>query len=249
LAPSLVVSLVAHVLALGLLAAAVDLTSLGRGELAHRALGPLQIRLVVPRRGQEGPVEVAAWEAEPVAAPAPRDTQSPEAPETVKATEQAPRPAALPRAKPPPGRSGSVGSRPLREPERDVVKRDTAGPAPAVGATGVGGLLAHTRSTGRPAEEAADANELLRLLHQEIDRHKRYPALARRHGRQGISTVAFSLRPDGGVEALALARSSGFQPLDRAALRAVQQVAPFTPARDYLSEPRGFRIDVVFRLY
>jgi TonB family protein len=251
LAPWVVVSLVAHVLALGLLAAAVDLTSPGRslGELVYRALGPLQIRLVPPEPAQEASVEVAAWEATPVAVPAPRATRSPRPQETVKASKQAPRPAVRQRAKPPRGTSGSVGSRAPREPERDIVKRDPAAPARAPGDTAVERPVAQTRSTGLPTEQAADASEILRLLHQEIDRHKRYPPLARRHGRQGTSTVAFSLRPDGGVEAVALARSSGFRPLDRAALRAVQQVAPFAPARDYLTEPRGFRIDVVFRLY
>jgi protein TonB len=250
LAPWLVVSLAAHVLALGPLAAAVDLKSLGRslGELVSGSLGPLQIRLVAPQRVQEGPVEVAAWEAEPSAAPAPRDTQGPTAPERVKASKQAPRPAMPRRAKSPPGATDTVGSKARRDSEREMVRRDTAAPAPAAGATGVDGPVAQTGATGRHAEEAADANELVRLLHQEIDRHKRYPALARRHGRQGTSTVAFSLRPDGGVEAVALARSSGFRPLDQAALRAVQEVAPFPPAREYLTAPRGFRIDVVFRL-
>ena len=86
-------------------------------------------------------------------------------------------------------------------------------------------------------------------LHQAIDRHKRYPSLARRQGREGIATVLFHLHPDGALDRLELAASSGFDLLDRAALQAVADVGPFAPAERYLTRETRFRVDVEFRLF
>lgn len=94
----------------------------------------------------------------------------------------------------------------------------------------------------------AAGEELLALLHREISRHKRYPLLARRQQRQGKATISFRLHPNGSVDDLSVARSSGFRPLDDAALRAVGGVAPFEPAARFLAGAERFEVDVVFTL-
>ncbi len=95
---------------------------------------------------------------------------------------------------------------------------------------------------------AADSVALVSLLHQAIERSKRYPMLARRQQREGAATVGFSLHPDGRVDEVNVLQSSGFAGLDEAATLAVAGVAPFQPARRYLSDAERFRIRIVFSL-
>jgi protein TonB len=85
-------------------------------------------------------------------------------------------------------------------------------------------------------------------LHRAIEREKRYPLSARRLGREGTASVAFQLRPDGAIDGLQVATSSGEPALDRAALRAVKGISPFNEAGSYLDETAPFRVDIAFRL-
>jgi len=89
---------------------------------------------------------------------------------------------------------------------------------------------------------------ILALLHDSISNNKEYPYLARRQRREGVATVGFILHPDGSIEDAHLVASSSADTLDRAALRAVKRIAPFTPAQAYLDHAEAFRIDVVFNL-
>lgn len=98
------------------------------------------------------------------------------------------------------------------------------------------------------AERVQDYRALLAFLHAQISKHKRYPALARRQRREGTATVAFHLRPNGGLERLAVLHSSGHGALDDAALRAVRGGAPFQLAGAGLLAPRRFTVSVSFQL-
>ena len=89
--------------------------------------------------------------------------------------------------------------------------------------------------------------ELMSLLHQAIDRHKRYPHSALRMGREGAARIDFRLAPDGRIEELNIGDSSGVRALDLAAFRAVQAIAPFPEAGRYLERSQLFQVDVVFR--
>jgi protein TonB len=108
-----------------------------------------------------------------------------------------------------------------------------------------GSAASETMSAGAPEE---NNGTLLALLHQAIDRGKRYPALARRQRREGTTTVRFRLSPNGEMDAIDIDRSSGFRVLDSAAISAVSSVAPFAPARTLLTEMTRFKVDVTFRL-
>lgn len=102
---------------------------------------------------------------------------------------------------------------------------------------------------------APDERDRLRLLeltdrlHRAIERQKRYPLSARRLGREGTASVAFRLRPDGAIDDLEVAATSGEPALDRAALRAVSGISPFGEARAYLETSAPFRVDIAFRLH
>lgn len=86
------------------------------------------------------------------------------------------------------------------------------------------------------------------LLHQAIDRNKRYPQSALRMGREGSARVDFRLGPDGQIEELNIGNSSGVHALDIAAYRAVQDIAPFPIASRYLERTQRFQVDVVFQI-
>ena len=131
---------------------------------------------------------------------------------------------------------------------RDITQASgTAGPVGALAAVSAG-VAAQPAASG----QAAGDNEhgaLLALLHHAIDGNKRYPTIARRQQRQGVATVLFRLHPDGALDRLELADSSGFDMLDQAALRAVAGVAPFEPAMRLLTRDAEFRVEVEFRLF
>ena len=101
---------------------------------------------------------------------------------------------------------------------------------------------------GSRSSTAQRQGELLSLLHQAISSEKRYPLLAKRQRREGTTTVSFSLSPSGEMDAIGVDRSSGFSVLDTAAVSAVSRVAPFAPARIFLSDVTRFKVDVTFTL-
>lgn len=110
--------------------------------------------------------------------------------------------------------------------------------------------LPRPRAASTPRTGAAEARrlELLALLHSAISRERRYPLFARRQRREGTATVRFRLSPSGDMDGIDIDRSSGFRMLDTAALGAVSRVAPFNPARIFLTEITRFKVDVIFRL-
>ena len=123
-------------------------------------------------------------------------------------------------------------------------------PATATMATATApGTLAGVAGDTAGGLGAGGERTLLALLHHAIDNRKRYPKLARRQRREGSATVLFRLHPDGALDRLQLAASSGFDLLDRAALRAVADVAPFAPATRYLTRDKQFSVEVEFRLF
>ena len=106
------------------------------------------------------------------------------------------------------------------------------------------GEKALTRSTNA----AMNNNHIIELLHTKISEHKQYPYLAKRQRREGTARVEFMLYPDGSIDAARLLRSSKTRSLDKAALNAVESIAPFSYAKDYLDRPETFQVDVVFNV-
>ena len=116
-------------------------------------------------------------------------------------------------------------------------------------------IAAETSSGETPAtgeslttSASADLSTLVSLLHEEIARHKQYPSLAKRQQREGTATVSFALYPDGAIDQVNVVSSSGFGRLDKAALYAVSEAAPFEAAEHYLDRARHFKVNIVFSL-
>jgi TonB family protein len=64
-------------------------------------------------------------------------------------------------------------------------------------------------------------------VRQRIANAKYYPRMARRRGMEGQPVIAFTLDRRGQLTKVDLAKTSGYQLLDQAALDAVQQGAPY----------------------
>jgi periplasmic protein TonB len=124
------------------------------------------------------------------------------------------------------------------------VTKAQARPAVASGGDRANGADTHTAATDAEPRTAA----MLELLHNEISDHKRYPYLARRQHREGTARVGFVLQPDGRIDNTALLESSRSPALDHAALSAVEEISPFEPASEYLTQAQTFSVDVVFNL-
>jgi len=202
-------------------------------------------RPAAPARAPEAETSRAAAGAPSSAEPAPPSPEPPAAAGREAAGRDDPAPEAPagrrePRTPPPPApRAIQAGGAEVPAPGSVVAS------APAGGGPGAAARAGDAGTEGGLVSSEA----LLALLHRAIDRHKRYPGIARRQGREGTATVSFSLHPDGRVGNVDVARSSGFHPLDRAAVQAVGQVAPFAPAEQYLSDVARFEVNVVFSLY
>lgn len=94
----------------------------------------------------------------------------------------------------------------------------------------------------------ARADQLGKYIHEAINRHKRYPYMARRQHREGLVRLNFVMHPDGQVTDIAIIESSRFQALDAAARQAVQAISPFHMAAEYLQMRHDYNVDIDFRL-
>jgi protein TonB len=92
-----------------------------------------------------------------------------------------------------------------------------------------------------PAGTGTAAASFQELLMAHLERHKRYPAAARRQMQQGVVQVAFTMDRGGHVLAVRLARSSGYSILDDEALAVLRRADPL-PA---LPPDRGAAADFV----
>ena len=82
----------------------------------------------------------------------------------------------------------------------------------------------------------------LSLIIRKIEAAKRYPRIARRMGIEGTTVVRFKLKPNGHIESVAIAESSGSEILDKASLDTIRDAAPL-PYKD-----GWLRVGIVFKI-
>ncbi len=126
-----------------------------------------------------------------------------------------------------------------KEPPRKVAERQQAGDEGKAAETKVRGV-----TDGQQQAKANEGGEAARSqrpqaagnaavsnypgkVRARLTRALRYPSEARRGGIKGDAQVRFTVRADGQVASIALARSTGSPILDEAALEAVRRAAPF----------------------
>lgn len=107
-----------------------------------------------------------------------------------------------------------------------------------------------------PVKAADDAERLHKarisyraVIAALIDRHKEYPLFARKSGQQGTCCIRCTMMCDGTVKRVELVKSSGYEALDKAGLRAVSSVEKFPPPpHDGGCTEVSFEVPISFRL-
>lgn len=77
-----------------------------------------------------------------------------------------------------------------------------------------------------------------KTIENKINRHRTYPEEARESFLEGISEVQFTLLPNGQVEDVKIAKSSGFAIFDKNAIQTIEKSAPFDPFPRRIEVPR-----------
>jgi periplasmic protein TonB len=91
---------------------------------------------------------------------------------------------------------------------------------------------------GGPQTGQASA-EYLGLV-EAIERVKKYPRLAREHGMEGVVRLRFMLNRSGGVDAVELVKSSGYEILDSASINAIYRAAPMPYVNGWVEMPMRY---------
>lgn len=98
------------------------------------------------------------------------------------------------------------------------------------------------------AQESARA-QIRALLLADFARRFRYPRLAQQRGWQGMVMLSITLRPNGRLERIHVARSSGYDVLDSSAIRTVQRIGQLADAQPWLrGQSLELLLPVVYRL-
>lgn len=87
-----------------------------------------------------------------------------------------------------------------------------------------------------------EPDQIQQQIIRKIEAAKRYPRAARRMGIEGTAVVRFKLKPQGQVEAVEIAESSGSEILDHASLQTVRDAAPLPYKEGWL------KVGIVFKI-
>ncbi|HHJ64574.1 MAG TPA: energy transducer TonB [Aquifex aeolicus] len=96
-----------------------------------------------------------------------------------------------------------------------------------------------------PSYQEEYEREYLERIREVVRGYLSYPLIARRMGWEGTVVVCFTLYPDGAIGNLRVEKSSGFDLLDRNALRAVSSAALHFPRP---REPVTVVLPITYRL-
>ena len=87
------------------------------------------------------------------------------------------------------------------------------------------------------------------MVKQKIQSYRRYPHWAEKQRIQGISYLMFTLLSDGDVRDIKVAKSSGFDILDKEAMSTIKRACPFRPIPTELKRSTlTIEIALVFKL-
>jgi TonB family protein len=129
---------------------------------------------------------------------------------------------------------------------RERTKPDLGEPAGNASAAAKRDIGAHPAGHGPPGPEL---DRYLHRIVQRIEAKKHYPFRARTRRIEGRTTVVFRISPQGGLLASRIVNHSGHAILDRAAIQAVSDAAPFPkPPQRFRSKPLALEVVLVFSL-
>ncbi|NVL89504.1 MAG: energy transducer TonB [Desulfobacterales bacterium] len=101
----------------------------------------------------------------------------------------------------------------------------------------------------RSPEDMETSISYLEMVRLKIERHKEYPVMARIRRIEGRVTIRFVITPEGDIRATRVVKASGHPTLDTAALRAVQDAAPFPkPPPRFFKGEIPLEVTMIFEL-
>lgn len=102
-------------------------------------------------------------------------------------------------------------------------------------------IEAESIKTGKPIDEP-----LLKELSRATAEKLFYPPEAAAYHIKGMVSISFLLYPDGRVEEVTIAQSSGFRVLDQAAYNTIRSISPVRDANLYLTKPKYMLAGIIF---
>lgn len=169
----------------------------------------------------------------------------PPPPEPVRETPPEPPPEPV-RREPPRPRPRPQPPRP--QPAARPAEQAAPAAAPAAAPTAPAAAPATTGGGGAAGNPSAVPNWQGQLL-ARLRRFQRYPDSSRYRREEGVAQVTFTLRRDGEVLDVRLARSSGFPELDAEAVQLIRRASPLpTPPAELPGEPVSVTAPVRFSL-
>lgn len=154
---------------------------------------------------------------DPTVEPEPKKIEKPKEPEKPK---EKPKPKPKPKEK---------TVKKDRKPPRDAVKGDRDVDSPHQVNSTAGGPQANVNNPNIVGSGGKVIDAYRSQLRREIERNKRYPQRAKMMRKQGVVTVSFTLNADGSIQSPRVAKSSGSEDLDKAAIQAVQNARSVGP--------------------
>lgn len=95
----------------------------------------------------------------------------------------------------------------------------------------------------------ATAQNYLDMVRLKIERHKKYPDMARARSIEGRVIIRFVITPEGAVRDIEVTRPSRNRHLDLAAVQAVEEAAPFSrPPKRFFQGDIPLELTIVFEL-
>ena len=93
------------------------------------------------------------------------------------------------------------------------------------------------------------SNDYYEMVRLKIENQKKYPEIARNSRIQGYVTVCFVITADGSVKEVEVLKTSKYKILDVAALKAVQDAAPFQrPPKRFFKGPVSMELIIAFEI-
>lgn len=131
-------------------------------------------------------------------------------------------------------------------PVASAASQETSAPPPVEAPVAEKPVAPKQGLSSKPSEATLSWQKAVTL---HLNKHKKYPSDARKHGEEGVANVSFSIDRSGKVIAARLDKSSGSELLDKEAVEVLSRASPFPqPPSDVTDFTISFALPIQFRI-